>query len=717
MIKFLPSLKVSILTILLVITLLIVGVLSWYNFKKNSEAAVLMADRLLAEVNEKVLHEIRLLLDPIEVLCATVPDMPGALAKPTGQDHPLDEYFKLVLPNYPYLYSIYIGYEDGDFHQVASFGNDDRVRQALKAPPDASWAIRHISGGRRGPRLEQWRFLDARGKLLSSRQSPATYDPTLRPWYKQAKSTDRIIKTRLYVYYSLNAMGTTIARRLQGRIDAVFAVDIVLDSLSHFIREQDVGEHGQVFIFSADGQITAYSEPDKVVRRIPIRDGRTRIRAARVGDLDNPVVDAVYEKYMEGGDLGSNAISFEVGGKSYLARISPIPSRFGSREYVAVVAAAEDFIGPLATIRNQSLLFGGLLVLVLVPLTIFISGSISRSLHALAREADDIAKFNLDSPVRVESYIREVNNLSQAIGVMKTTLGTFGKYVPRDLVRRWMQSGETPTLGGGKRELTILFSDIAGFTTMSEDMDPEELMLKISEYFKVLSQVIIEHEGTIDKFIGDAIMAFWNAPEQFDDHVQQACLAALRCSKRAEELNRKWEEEGRRPMFTRFGLHTGETVVGNVGSADRMNYTAIGTNVNLASRLEGLNKAYGTRILVSEDVFQKAGGGFLCRSVDLVVPVGKTKPTLVYELLGALPGSDFPDVRASDADVEYCDRWEQAYSLYRGREWEQAAAMFETLSRERAEDTLAVIYRERCIRLARENPGPGWTGVEEARTK
>src|SRR6185437_1039257 len=184
-------------------------------------------------------------------------------------------------------------------------------------------------------------------------------------------------------------------------------------------------------------------------------------------------------------------------------------------------------------------------------------------------------------------------------------LRSFGAYVPRDLVRAVLASGERAELGGKTKELTIFFSDLAGFTTLSETLAPEALVELLGGYFDEMTRVIQSHGGTIDKFIGDAIMAFWNAPGDEPDHAARACQAALDCQAKLDAMRRA--DARLAGLQARIGLATGSVLVGNIGASDRMNYTVMGDTVNLASRLEGLNKAYGTPIMIAETTFAKAG--------------------------------------------------------------------------------------------------------------
>ncbi len=185
-----------------------------------------------------------------------------------------------------------------------------------------------------------------------------------------------------------------------------------------------------------------------------------------------------------------------------------------------------------------------------------------------------------------------------------------------------------------KWRLTILFSDLVGFTTISEDLSPENLIHLLNEYFSTMTDIILNCKGTVDKYIGDAIMAFWGAPLPIKDHAAKACQAALAMKKAIAPLQETWQERGLPLLGTRLGIHTGQAIVGNVGSRDRFNYTVMGDTVNLASRLEGVNKIYGTSILVSESTHQQAGTAFLFRELDLVQVKGRLQPVTIYELLG-----------------------------------------------------------------------------------
>jgi len=189
-------------------------------------------------------------------------------------------------------------------------------------------------------------------------------------------------------------------------------------------------------------------------------------------------------------------------------------------------------------------------------------------------------------------------------------------------------------VGGKKQNITVLFTDITNFTEITEQTNPEQLMIHLSAYLNILTQCIQHNQGNIDKYIGDAIMAFWGAPLDDPDHIAHACQAALDCQREVHRINKQWEDQGKPILKTRFGLNAGDAIVGNMGSSDRLNYTALGDTVNLASRLEALNKTYQTEIIVSESVYKACSDKFIFKPLGTVQVRGKHQTTTIYELIG-----------------------------------------------------------------------------------
>jgi adenylate cyclase len=232
-----------------------------------------------------------------------------------------------------------------------------------------------------------------------------------------------------------------------------------------------------------------------------------------------------------------------------------------------------------------------------------------------------------------------------------------------------------------------------------------------------LVTVILEHHGTVDKFVGDQVMAYWNAPTPNPSHATDACLAVLHCRNWSNARNERWAREGTPQLYTRFALHLGDAVVGNVGSSDRMDYTVVGAAINLGSRIEGLNKVYGTQILVTRPVIDSIDGHFVRRPVDRVLPKGAIHPLDVFELRGVLPGHDQPDLAVDLRTVALCEAWTRFYQRYLSRDWPLASdALAEFIGRF-GEDTLTAIYAERIARFNAAPPAADWDGVTRYSTK
>jgi len=261
-----------------------------------------------------------------------------------------------------------------------------------------------------------------------------------------------------------------------------------------------------------------------------------------------------------------------------------------------------------------------------------------------------------------------------------------------------------------------MFSDIEGFTTISESMPTEALLPHISEYLDNLTTIILEQGGTVDKYIGDAIMCFWNAPTPVADQEKRACRTALLCRRRLDLLNARWEKEGKPPLRTRFGINTGEVSVGNMGSRERMNYTVLGDAANLASRLEGINKYYGTGVIVGEQTHDVVAARFVSRPIDIVAVKGKARGVRIFELLAGLP--EDADIPPSADDLRRKELTERAFAAYLARDFATAASLYRDLASEfPSDDTLAEMFVARCGEYLKTPPESDWSGVTQMKDK
>lgn len=282
----------------------------------------------------------------------------------------------------------------------------------------------------------------------------------------------------------------------------------------------------------------------------------------------------------------------------------------------------------------------------------------------------------------------------------------FNHYLSTDVINEILDDPSRLRLGGEKRVLTAMFTDVKGFSTISESLDPEELVKLLNRYLSEMSDIVLQLRGTIDKYEGDAIISFFGAPVPFQDHSSRACAAAVRMKKIENYLNEHFLEESLSPspLMTRIGINTGEMVVGNMGTMNRMDYTIMGHAVNLAARLEGVNKQYGTWILTSELTYNDTGDSFTARRLDRVRVVGVSEPVRLYEIL------DEAEL-APEETRQMLDDFHRGLEAFEHREWGEAGAVFSRLNREFPDDGPSKAYFDRTTKFQKEAPPADWDGV------
>tara|TARA_R100000005_G_scaffold93067_1_gene67701 strand:- start:3842 stop:5056 length:1215 start_codon:yes stop_codon:yes gene_type:complete len=287
----------------------------------------------------------------------------------------------------------------------------------------------------------------------------------------------------------------------------------------------------------------------------------------------------------------------------------------------------------------------------------------------------------------------------------------FDLYLQKELVEQIIESPELLKLGGEKKELTVLFSDLAGFTSISEDMPPEELVTFLNEYLSEMTDIVFRNKGTLDKYIGDAIMAFWGAPVPTEEHAYLACKCVLEMEDKLQELQAKWSGDDLPAPHVRYGLNSGPMVVGNMGSKDRFSYTVLGDNVNLGARLEPANKDFGTRILISESTQLQVKDRMLTREVALMKAKGKTKPIRIFELV------------CENDDTEHAkwapfvELFHKGLNQYYNREWEEAEVNFQKALEMKDGDMLCRIYLKNIEVFKKNPPGENWEGSYQQTNK
>ena len=540
------------------------------------------------------------------------------------------------------------------------------------------------------------------GAWTVRRHEPDTgYDPRTRPFYTLAKARRSRVFTDPYIFFEQGVPGITCALPRydeDGALLGVITVDFDLNQLSSFVAGLDLSRRGSVFLFT---------EGDTAAEQIVLAHPTTRLVETTGQGAEGTLVSVADVPAPEVGALAAAAaagrrgfFSFDAAGGRWFGSATEIEIDDGLTWIVGAAAPESDFTAGLARDLRTMLLVNLAVLALAVIAAIALAGAVSRPLVRLADEMAEIGQFRLEPRAERHSMFREIELMNEALARTKGGLRSFAAYVPRDLVRSVLASGHEAVLEGEVKELTVFFSDIAGFTSLAESMSPEALVETLGGYLDDATRVIADHQGTVDKFLGDGIMAFWGAPEELGDHAALACEAAVRMQRAI----------GGSKLTTRIGIATGQVLVGNIGSHERMNYTVMGDAANLASRLEGLNKQYGTSIMISERTRLAAGDRIVARPVDVVAVKGKVQAVRVYELLG-LAGDAGADA------AELARRSTEGLDRYLARDFTAAAAAFEAILAVRADDVAARRFLDRCRAYAATPPPPDWTGVFQATEK
>ncbi len=364
----------------------------------------------------------------------------------------------------------------------------------------------------------------------------------------------------------------------------------------------------------------------------------------------------------------------------------------------------------MSRLRVTLFAVGGVVLSIAIGFSFLLSRGITRPIKKLAMAARVIGMGQLDTKINIRTG-DELEQLGDAFNDMTKGLkerdfikSTFERYVSRTVAEEIIKNPDMVHLGGQKKTLTIFFTDIGGFTNLSDMLSPEEIVNHLNYYFRGMCTAILEYNGTINEFQGDAILAYWGAPIDQEDHALLACQAALRCREFLRHLEEKWVAEGLPPRTYRFGINTGEVVIGNIGSPSRFKYSAVGEDVNLASRLEGANKHYGTQILISEETYYLIKDVLTAREIDIIRVVGISRPIKVYELVAEKGQID-------ERKSKQLEHFEAGISAYRARQWEEAISCFMQVLQLAPEDRPTKVYVQRCQEYQQMAPAQDWDGV------
>ena len=544
---------------------------------------------------------------------------------------------RLLLSHFDDLQDVdgfYVGYPNGAFFHIVSPARNDGWAKTLKAPDTAAYAIRVIGQLPDESHQSAWSFYDLEGKrILEGPASAANYDPRQRPWYRNAEETSGVTWTSSYVFATTREVGLTMSMAVAGAPGVVVGADVTLTRLGEMLDRQKISPSTRVVLFDGRGRLIAFSGMDSsAFDDTPSSDGK------RIGPTirkeDNDVLSVVSSSVQRVGSGASFGPVIANTDDRYVIASKPV--NVSDQQLHAVMGApVEELISEVMRHSHNAWLVSAFIALASLPIIYFVAQLIARPLNELSLEARKLKNFNLAEPITTRSRVREVQRLADAMRAAKAGLATFGLYVPKELVRQVLASGNKPSLGGEERDLTIMFLDLHGFTSFAERSTPKEITQLLSDFFSLASEEIVAGGGCVDKFIGDGIMAIWNAPLLLPDHAFGACQCALNIQTRLAEANVFRRRNGLPALQVRIGIHSGQAVIGNVGSVDRLEYTAIGDAVNIAARLEALNKKLDTQILVSGEVVLRLRDRLAVVAKGRVALKGRIGGIEVFALRGA----------------------------------------------------------------------------------
>ncbi|TMJ27243.1 MAG: HAMP domain-containing protein [Alphaproteobacteria bacterium] len=592
-----------------------------------------------------------------------------------------------LLRRHPGVDAAFVGYPDGRMLYAGRTESSSPAQRVEFHIPPGDPIVQRVIAGEGAARQEVWRFLGADGSLGEPHARASDFDPRQRPWYSGALRSGAPALTAPYRFAWSQELGLSVGVPMpQG---GVIGFDASLGTLSRLIVQYKVTPNAVIVIASGTSDVFIETRPCDPTDASCL-PGDEAVRAL----VKRTVVESAGRPLQR---------DVEVSGRAYKLIVNPLAPLYGRGFAVAAAVPVEELTVISRALLARGAWAGGAAVGLAILAAFAVSLLLSRSMARLAAKTQHFRDLDFSDRVPVRSRITEVLRLSEAVERMREGLEVFGHYVSKDLVRQIMRSPASTGVGGERRDVSVMFTDIEGFSRISEAIAPEVLTSRLSHYFEALGVAISANRGMIDKYIGDSVMAFWNAPEPDPDHVLHACRAALQAAEASRALAKKWHGRGRPVFRTRFGLHAGPAIVGNVGARERMNYTLVGAVANQASRLEGLNKVYGTEILASGEVAARTAEQFVWRPIDRIVAAGTTEAMEICEPLGEAP-------QAADHAV-FLEHWLAGRAAYIDGRFAEAIGHFETAAALRPGDGPCRVLIARCLDFARSGVPAEWDGA------
>lgn len=605
---------------------------------------------------------------------------------------------------YPEMSSLQVANARGDGFLIIRL-DSDRIRNRVVSRE--GWGTRTL-----------WFDLDQGGRPRSPEWQEVNYEPRSRAWYAGLKDLpdEEVFWTEPYLFFTTKDMGITASVKWQDRgLEYVFAIDVLLSSITDFTRRDttQLSKHSQTAVYTRDWRVVGLPRHKNFQDQEAIR----RAMLLPIDKIQIPEVHAAVQIAKSHKEIGKTLrqsgkaiFSFESQAETWWAGITTYPLGKRRQLWIGILVPNDDLLEGITQLRLHILAATLVTLLAAIAYSFLLARAYSRPLEALAAQSRRISDLDFQADAKIEANLFEFTQLSEAQAQSLAALQSFSRYVPIEIVKELMAKGEVARIGGHTDTLTILFTDIAGFTNISEAMSPEALTNHLARYFQAMIDALHHHGATVDKLVGDAIIAFWGAPTAMPDQADRALKAVLECRDTLKTMNQTWAAQGLPELPTRFGLATGPVVVGNMGAPTRLAYTVLGDTVNLASRLEGLNKVYGTSILADLGTQQAGGDRYAMRRLDRIIVAGKTQATDIFEVLGE--NGKVPAEKLAAAR-----RYEAAWDKYRSGDFSQAVDALAGFEAEFGFDPAVERLRQRCENYRQHPPAPGWDGISRMLTK
>ncbi len=690
-----------------------------YSYIENDKANISLGESFIKLIRTRIIDRLENKFSHIQFLSGLGDQLYNSEKEVNLDNIVLIGGMREILRNNPIIKAVITGTKSGKLLQVRRVETNDcyRSNSEKKLPSGSFFAIRYIDHTSKDK--EVWAYESQEKKILDKEFiADSNYDHRKQSWYKDCEENHTINWSDVYLSNSFQKLGITVSNVVyNSRINdfiGVFSFNIETSSLSDILNEEKVGVDSSIFITSKKGEIIAHSDSSKIV---DMKNGKVEVPLVyNAKDHKMKLALEIFEKN------DSDTFSFEYDETLYIAAFSVFPNIVSDSTNgktitvndldnwrIGIIIPADEFVGKMKDIQKKILLISMVFLLLSLCIVIFFARSISKPIMLLAEEANRIKNFDLTGTVEITSNVKEIKILNEAIVSMKNNIKSFSKFIPKVLVGKLLKSNLEIRIGGKIKRTTLFFTDIVGFTTICEEYPADKLSEHLSDYFEEVTNIIFKYNGTIDKYIGDAVMAFWGAPEKDKNQSLNACKAALAIQKRLNDLNSQWDAQGKPVLNTRIGMHVGNAIVGTMGSSDRINYTALGDAVNLAARLEGANKFYHTSIIISESIFKEIEDSCLARPLDIVAVKGKNEGIEIYELVGI--NKDEPSLLPSKNQIGFCTLFSKGYKFYKERRWDEAIEIFREIHQKFGEDYTAHMYINRCKDFKKNPPPPDWNGI------